>query len=322
LLKGILAMNRPLVSIITPSFNQATFLPATLESVLSQDYVNLELIVMDGGSTDGSVAILEAQTDPRLFWVSESDRGQAHALNKGLKRIKGDIITYINSDDLLAPQALSSAVAYFEAHEHADILTGDCQVIDEMGRLVLVFKGEPFNLPAAIAGRPHFLQPGTFWRRRVFDTIGEFDENLHYMMDYEHWLRAALAGFQIDYTPDIRAAFRIHSQSKTSSQSPGFWRDWHAILGKIYVQPNLPPGVLAVRDESWDRVYWHDAKMAWLEKDYATARPMLRRFLRGKKWVRRGLAAPMLVDSYLGTPFARWMAGGYQRLSGVDLFAP
>jgi glycosyltransferase involved in cell wall biosynthesis len=315
-------VTRPLVSIVTPSFNQAAFLPATLESVLSQDYDRLELLVMDGGSTDGSVAILEAQTDPRLTWISERDRGQSHALNKGMARAHGDILTYLNSDDLLMPHTVAFVVDYFEAHPEVDLLVGDCLYIDSAGRSLKIVPGHPFDLAGALTGGSFLLQPGAFWRRRATERIGHFDEQLHYTMDLDYWLRLALAGFQVAYVPGARGAFRLHDLSKTVSQSAAFWRDWRIMLEKLYQMPDLPEAALNCRDDAFAYIDWHDAKMAWLEKDYATARPMLRRFLRGKKWVRRGLAAPMLVDSYLGTPFARWMAGGYRRLSGVDLFAP
>ena len=315
--------NRPLVSIITPSFNQAAFLPATLDSVLSQDYESLELIVMDGGSTDGSVAILEAIDDPRLTWISERDRGQSHALNKGMARAQGEILTYLNSDDLLIPHTVAFIVDYFEAHPEIDLLFGDCAYIDDTGHTFKVARGIPFNLrDALIASPPAMFQQGAFWRRRVYDHIGGFDESLHYTMDSEYWVRAGIMGCQFAYVPGVRGAFRFHGESKTVSQAPAFWRDWRAAIDKLYSLPELPPEALAWRQESLDYHAWHDAKMAWLQKDFATARPMLRRFLRGKKWVRRGLAAPMLVDSYLGTPFTRIMTGSYKRLRGVDLLAP
>ena len=314
---------RPLVSIVTPSFNQAAFLPATLDSVLSQDYEHLELIVMDGGSTDGSVAILEAQTDPRLMWTSEPDRGQSHALNKGMARAKGEILTYINSDDLLTPHTVAFIVDYFEAHPEIDLLFGDCEYIDGRGETTRVVKGIPFDLRMAlIAAPPGLFQQGAFWRRRVYERAGEFDESLHYTMDSEYWVRAGIMGCTFAYEPGVRGAFRFHGDSKTVSQAAAFWRDWRASLDKLYALSELPPEAQAWRAESLDYLAWHDAKMAWLQKDYETARPMLRRFLRGKKWVRRGLATPMLIDSYLGTPFTRILTGSYKRLRGVDLFAP
>lgn len=313
---------RPLVSIVTPSFNQAAFLPGTLESVLSQDYEHLELIVMDGGSTDGSVAILEAIHDPRLTWVSEPDRGQSHALNKGMARARGDILTYLNSDDLLTPHTVTFIVDYFEAHPEADLVTGDCQFISSEDCPVRVVKGQLFNLPSVLEGAGFILQPGTFWRRCVYERLGEFDQSLHYTMDLDYWLRAACTGFQIDYVPGVRSAFRLHETSKTVSQSPAFWRDWRMMLQNLFERSDLPASALDARAAAFAYVDWHDAKMAWVQKDYTTARPMLRRFLRDRKWVRRGLAAPMLLDSYLGTPFTRWLTGGYQHLRGVDLLAP
>ncbi len=313
---------RPLVSIITPSFNQAAYLSATLNSVLTQDYQHLELIVMDGGSTDGSVEILKAQTDPRLSWTSERDRGQSHAINKGLSQARGEYLTYLNSDDLLAPHTVAFIVDYFETHPEADLLFGDCVYIGEHGEIIRVVLGRTFSLSAVLTGRTGLLQPGAFWRRRVTERIGNFDEHLHYTMDVDYWLRASLAGFNIVYASGVRGSFRLHDQSKTVSQSPAFWRDWRAMLHSLYARPELSAEVMQYYADSFAYVDWHDAKMAWAHKDYAAARPMLQRFLRGKKWVRRGLAAPMLIDSYLGTPFTRILTGAYRRLRGVDLFGP
>ncbi len=145
------AVTHPLVSIITPSFNQAAFLPATLDSVLSQDYDHLELIVMDGGSTDGSVAILEAQTDPRLTWISESDRGQSHALNKGLARAQGEILTYLNSDDLIMPHTLAFIVDYFEAHpDSGSCFSATVPILMSMGNHFKIVKGIPLTFTTAL----------------------------------------------------------------------------------------------------------------------------------------------------------------------------
>lgn len=315
-------MTYPLVSVITPSFNQAVFLPATLSSVLSQGYQHLELIVMDGGSTDGSVDILKAQTDPRLSWTSERDRGQSHAINKGLARARGEYLTYLNSDDLLTPDTVAFIVDYFEAHPEVDLILGDSMFIDANGQSLKVVHGRAFELRKAMIGGGSLLQQGAFWRRHVTERIGDFDESLHFTMDVDYWLRAALAGFRVAYVPGVRGAFRLHDQSKTVSQSPGFWRGWRAMLHKLYALPDLPAEALSWRQDSFDYLDWHDAKMAWRDQDYATARPMLRRFLRGKKWARRGLAVPMLIDSYLGTPFTRLVTGAYRRLRGVDLFGP
>lgn len=276
---------------------------------------------MDGGSTDGSVAILEAIHDPRLTWVSEPDRGQSHALNKGLKRATGSFITYVNSDDLLAPHAISSAVIYLMSHPTTDLILGDCNYIDAEGKNIGLFKGKPLDLPSSIAGFVHVMQPGTFWNRRVFDVVGDFDESMHYLMDYDHLIRAALAGCQIDYVPSARASYRIHVATKTSSQASGFWHDWHLMLDKIYSRQNLPADVLAVKEISWDRLLWHDAKIAWLNKEYANARPTLWRFLRGNKRMRQALSATMLIDSYLQTPFTRLVASGCKALRGVEILS-
>ena len=183
------------LTIVTPSFNQAGFLERTLRSVLDQGYENLEYIVVDGGSTDGSVEILERYGDRLAWWVSERDEGQTDALNKGLRRATGDVIAYINSDDYYLPGAFEAAIGGLEDSD-ALWVVGTARFVDAKDRLSHLW--EP-QLPRR--GRHWWLldpwgvpQAATFWRREAFDHYGLFRQDMHYVFDTEFGLRLAMAG--------------------------------------------------------------------------------------------------------------------------------
>lgn len=210
----------PKISIITPSLNQATYIERTIRSVLDQDYPDLEYIVVDGGSTDGTTEILKKYGN-RLTWISEKDSGQSEAINKGMRMATGDIIAYLNSDDIYEPGALASVAARFMAEPSLRWLTGKCRIINENGREVrsAITKYKNFLLAhyryrLLLIANP-VSQPATFWRKEVVEEIGLFDPAESLIMDYEYWLRIGRK-----YHPAIMdeslAAFRIHPTSKTS----------------------------------------------------------------------------------------------------------
>lgn len=216
-------MKLPLISIVTPSFNQAQFIGETIDSILSQDYPNLEYFVMDGGSTDGTVAILKKYGN-RIRWVSEHDRGQGDAINKGMRLSKGEIIGYLNSDDIYLPGALRKVGEYY-AKTKADWITGDCLTIDERGaksrhnwifshyKQFLMAIYSPLTLRLADSMLP---QPSTFWSRRAYQKVGDFNTSYHYALDYDYWLR--LAKYYIPH--DLRvplSGFRFHQDSKSQT---------------------------------------------------------------------------------------------------------
>lgn len=189
-------MKLPTISVITPSYNQAQFIRATIDSILSQDYPDLDYWVIDGGSTDGTVEILKSYGD-KIQWVSEKDKGQTDAINKGLSRAKGEVLAYLNSDDVYLPGTLKRVGEYY-ANTGADWITGDCTVID--------VEGKPISGNWLIAGYKRFLmaiysptllriadsmlpQPSTFWSRKAWEKVGKFNESYRYVMDYDYWLR-------------------------------------------------------------------------------------------------------------------------------------
>ncbi len=206
----------PRLSIITPSFNQAEFLERTLRSVLDQGYENLEYVVVDGGSTDGSVEILERYADRLAWWVSEPDEGQTDALNKALARVTGDIVAYINSDDYYLPGAFDAAVAALAGSE-ALWAVGGARFVDAEGRPTEVWwpSPPPKNRIWWILGPWGVPQAATFWRGEVFRRYGYFRQDMHYVFDTEYGLRLAFDG-QLPTTIDRELAVRVvHPEAKS-----------------------------------------------------------------------------------------------------------
>jgi glycosyltransferase involved in cell wall biosynthesis len=200
------------VSIVTPSLNQAPFLGAAIESVLSQDYPRIEYLVVDGGSTDGTVDILRGHGG-RLRWLSEPDAGQTAAVNKGFRLTTGEIIGWLNSDDLYVPGAVRAAVTYLDQHPDIDVVYGDADHIDGAGRIVDAYPTEPFDL-GRLRETCFICQPAAFFRRRLIDRVGLLDESLYCGMDYEFWIRAGRRG-RLGYLPVRLALSRLHSGAKT-----------------------------------------------------------------------------------------------------------
>ena len=205
----------PLVSIITPSFNQAQFLEETIRSVLAQDYPNVEYILVDGGSTDGSLEIIQRYADRLAWWVSEADRGQTDALNKGFARAGGEIFAWLNSDDTYLPGAISQAVACLEAHPQAALVYGDADLVDEQGRVLGPFPARQTDLKHMLRGSVHIPQQASFFRGGLWSKVGPLDPSFYFAMDYDLWLRLARYGIFV-YTPQRWANFRLHGGAKTT----------------------------------------------------------------------------------------------------------
>lgn len=209
----------PRISIITPSYNQVDFIETTLLSVLEQEYPDLEYIVMDGGSTDGTLDILRKYED-RLQWVSEPDRGQAHAINKGLALASGEVTAFLNSDDVYTPGALLSVGHFFEEHPEAQWLTGKCNIIDESGRemrkSITAYKNFwlGFRSYGVLQVLNYISQPATFWRRRLLAQVGSLNEDLRFTMDYEYWLRIGKQHRLYALRQGL-AGFRLYTASKS-----------------------------------------------------------------------------------------------------------
>lgn len=203
------------ISVITPSYNQGRFIERTLQSVLSQNIDNLDYWVIDGGSNDDTVKILQKYSD-QLRYVSEPDRGQTHAINKGLQLTQGEIIGWLNSDDIYYPDAIKNAVAFFKENPDIDILYGQAYHIDAEDQILHRYYTSPWNFKL-LKQRCYVCQPAVFFRRRIFENYGLLNENLNFCMDYEFWIRLGKNHVKFGYLNKILAASRVHSDAKTSS---------------------------------------------------------------------------------------------------------
>lgn len=212
----------PLVSIITPSFNQARYLESTIRSVLEQDYLAIEYIIVDGGSADGSAEIIRRFSDRLTWWVSEKDRGQTDAINKGFARAKGEILAWLNSDDTYQPHAITEAVNFLRDQPKVGLVYGDANFIDENGRVIGRFPAAQTDYRRLRQGYVHIPQQASFWRADLWRQVGPLDPSFYFAMDYDLWVRlAALAPVQ--YTPRLWANFRLHSQGKTIAADARCW---------------------------------------------------------------------------------------------------
>ncbi len=201
------------VSIITPSFNQGQFIERTLQSVASQTGAEIEHVVFDGASTDDTVAVLES-FGSGVRWVSEKDRGQTDAVNKGIRATDGDIIGWLNSDDIYYAGAIQSVVEFFEAHPDIDVVYGMADHIDLQDQAFESYPTEPWDF-ARLQDVCFICQPALFFRRRVVDEHGLLDESLNYCMDYAYWLRLGKAGVRFAYLERKLAGSRLYADNKT-----------------------------------------------------------------------------------------------------------
>jgi len=229
-------MSLPRISIVTPSFNQAKYLEQTIRAVLDQGYPNLEYIICDGGSTDGSVDIIRKYADRLAWWCSEKDRGQSHAINKGFERATGDLFAYINSDDYFLPGAFDRVASAYQ--DGGKFIVGWSQYLEPNGDF-RPYGVQPHSEPSDWLIKNPIPQQSTFWASSLWRQLGPFREDLHYSFDYEYWLRLKFkGGVGPHVVHQCLAIFRLHEASKTMSGKTPFDPD-DAGLRREYM-PYLP----------------------------------------------------------------------------------
>ena len=245
-------MHSPLVSIVTPSFNQAAFLEETVLSVLKQDYPAIEYIIVDGGSTDGSREIIERYSDRLGWWVSEPDKGQTDALNKGFARANGEILAWLNSDDTYLPGALAQAVERLQQNPEVGMVYGDANLVDKAGRVIGKFPAAQTDYRRLRRGYVHIPQQSAFFRASLWKQVGPLDPSFYFAMDYDLWVRLAHLR-PLLYTPQLWANFRLHESGKSVVSDDRCWpemlrvhyRDGGSWLSPLVFKARLRPLVYA-----------------------------------------------------------------------------
>jgi glycosyltransferase involved in cell wall biosynthesis len=248
----------PLVSIITPSYNQAEFLEDTILSVKNQYYPALEHFVIDGGSTDGSVDIIKKYSSHLAWWVSEPDEGQAAAINKGMSRANGEYVAWLNSDDFYLPGAVDQAMAAFRENPEVGMVFGNALTVDAQGQPIRALVFSDWQLEDLMAFRI-ICQPAVFMRRTFYEQVKGLDERYHFMLDHHLWIRLASIT-PIKHVPSFWAASRHHVAAKNVSQATSFGREALEILDWMEQQPELAPIVESNRHQVQGGAYQFNAR--------------------------------------------------------------
>jgi len=312
----------PRVSLVTPSFNQGQFLEDTILSVLNQGYPDLEYMVIDGGSTDGSPEVIRRYADRLAYWESTPDRGQSHAINKGWRRATGKYLWWLNSDDLLMPDSLASAVRHLEANPAEDLIYGDLLSIDEEGQPLGAWSLRDFDFADFMINDGHVAQPGGLVRREAVERIGYLDEGLHYLMDWDFWTRLALSGGRLIHLPQTLAMYRVYDEAKTGAGSPEAVQERYLVNERLFADPNLPGELRAKEARVTSGMHLTCARTYLLCGDYRQA--VLEAGWSVRSWPIQ-LANPFLwyhgVLGVLGVVVGhrawRWLRSGLRRLRGA-----
>jgi glycosyltransferase involved in cell wall biosynthesis len=291
----------PRVSIITPSLNQAQYLEQCILSVLEQDYPNIEYIIMDGGSTDGSVDIIRKYSDRLAYWVSQPDNGQSAAINTGLCHSTGEIWGWMNADDAYMPDAIGKIVNWLQTHPKTDIVYGDCVWVDEHGDKKDYFHSGDSQLETSLLNGFNIPSGSTFLRRSVYENLGGLDENLHNALDTEYWMRATL-NFQFEYIPVALSLYRVYPLAKTwnTEQSERRAREAITITERFWQRADLPIHIKTLRPRSLALTYLFAAELAFQANKRDVCIRYIQKSLSFGRYVIRPRLARLLWQLWLG----------------------
>lgn len=264
----------PLVSVITPTYNQADFLKDTLESVLAQDYPRIEYLVLDDGSTDETPQILAEYSD-RVASERQTNRGQTPTINTGWERAQGDILTWLNSDDTFLPGAVTTAVNYLQEHPDVGIVFGDCMFTRADGAAIERSKDRTgFDYRDFVLQCENPIpQPSAFIRRAVIDDVGLLDPSYYYFMDWDFWLRAGIR-HQIAYFPELLSTYRLHQESKTVAQAARAAPELEYMYQKFFARTDLPADLRALEPRAMANMFFTSGGYYLEGGDPAAARRM------------------------------------------------
>ena len=247
-----------LVSIVTPSYNQAPFLEQTIQSVLEQEYPHMEYIVVDGGSTDNSVDVIHKYADQLAYWISERDSGQAEAINKGFARANGDIVAWLNSDDYYLQNTITSVVRCFEQNPDALMIYGDMLAVDGNDQTINILKYKQLSLEDLLCFQI-IGQPSVFFRRAAFEKVGWLEPTFHYMLDHHLWIRLAQEG-RILHVPQVWSAARYHPAAKNRAKAAEFGREAFRVLEWAKKHPGLAESIDPVKRRALASAHRYDAR--------------------------------------------------------------
>jgi GT2 family glycosyltransferase len=249
---------QPLVSIVTPSYNQASYLEQTIRSVLEQDYPRIEYMVIDGGSTDHSVEMIKKYADRLAYWVSEKDNGQAEAINKGFALATGEILAWLNSDDYYLLNTVSVAVRCLEQNPDVVMVYGDMFAVDGDGQTTNILRFKQLSLEDLLCFQI-IGQSSVFFRRSAFEKAGPLETSFHFMLDHHLWIRLAQQG-RILHIPQIWSAARYHPQAKNRAQAAEFGREGFQVLDWAKKEPGLAEIVSRVKRRAHASAHRYNAR--------------------------------------------------------------
>jgi glycosyltransferase involved in cell wall biosynthesis len=304
----------PLVSVVTPAYNQAVFLPETIESVLTQDYPNIEYMVFDDGSTDHTREVLARYSD-RLIWESQPNQGQTPTINKGWERSRGEIITWLNSDDTYLPGAVGKAVDYFQRHPDIDIVYGDTLLTKADGTPIEQMRPPEFNYHDLVAKCHNPIpQPSAFIRRSVMEDVGLLDPVYYYFMDWDFWLRAGIS-HKFAYFPELLSTYRLHEESKTVAQAVKAAPELEYMYRKFFDRPDLPDEIRRLEREAMVNMFFTTGGYYLLGGDRKAARRMARSAVKTRP---SGIVRPGVLHKFVycflgGRPIYERSKGVYHR---------